>query len=363
MSTTQFEPAAVVPIPYVEKGYVSLPECPVIPRKLPWTRRQMIMWAVLGVLGFGMLAMFARNGSSAGTMMMPLSMFGVMGMMMWSQRGSVNNNVPSGSQLAEMRRKFMVDMDTVRDELQADARRQHERDNRLHPDPVLLPGLVGTGQMWERSVPVTDYAKHFGKIRIGVGKALLEKQIMDWGIQVTANSDPAQHEPVALAALTRLVSEQSVVHNIPITRSLPDTQTLTLAGEREPVLGLLRSMICQAALAHSPLDLKILVRTDHPDAWEWIKWLPHAADERIAGMDLGGPGRLLWTSTAAMRDAIGEELRTSHPVYRPGAAPARQHWLVIHDAAHDEDWDHITAGGAGANGCTFVELTTEKGTP
>jgi hypothetical protein len=38
----------------------------------------------------------------------------------------------------------------------------------------------------------------------------------------------------------------------------------------------------------------------------------------------------------------------------------RPHWLVFNDADPDDDWDHITAGGAGANGCTFVQLTTEE---
>jgi DNA segregation ATPase FtsK/SpoIIIE-like protein len=359
VATTRFEPAALLPIPHVEEGYVSLPECPVIARKLPWAKRQLIMWAVIGVLCCGMIAMYARSGSSSMTMIMPMSMFGVMGMMMWSQRGSANNQVPTGAQLAEMRRKFLADMDTVRDDLQADARRQHDRAMRLHPEPALLPGLVGSPQMWERSTAEQDYARHFGQVRIGVGTAALKKQIMPWGIQVTGQGDPAQHEPVALAALNALVSKQTAVHNIPITQSLTDTQTLTLAGDQETVLGLVRSIICQAALAHSPLDLKVMVITDTPTMWEWMKWLPHAADPQLAGTDLGGPGRLIFSSAAAMRDAVAEELRTARPVYRPGAT-VRPHWLVFNDADPDDDWDHITAGGAGANGCTFVQLTTEE---
>src|SRR5439155_10586667 len=64
---------------------------------------------------------------------------------------------------------------------------------------------------------------------------------------------------------------------------LTATRCLGLVGSRPVVLGLLRSLICQAATHHGPADARVAVLTDASrlSDWDWAKWLPHtrSADE------------------------------------------------------------------------------------
>jgi hypothetical protein len=382
MSTVPFTASELAPIPEVEGGSIALPECPVIPRRLPWTKKQVILPVVIVILVVGMVAMMLPAMRSFGTAGMgmgiglPLMMLLSIGMMMGGQhRNAAGDKAPSGSELADKRREFLAKLAVVRDVIQGDAEKQFNRAAHLHPEPALLPGFVGTRRQWERAHE--DYAIEFGMVRIGTGTAALKKRIIPWSIQVDTNGDPVEHEPVALDALNSFDLEQTTVGGIAAPICLTATPILDLHGEPSLVYGLVRSMICQLAVFHSPLDLKIMVITADIGQWDWIKWLPHACDlgrqTTVSGLeivpaDVGGPGRLIWPSAEAMlaaggqTDAIREELRLYRTVYLKGASCPRPHWVVFNDTVADDDWATLTNNNQGANGCTFIPLTLTKET-
>ncbi|WP_269084330.1 FtsK/SpoIIIE domain-containing protein, partial [Streptomyces sp. 150FB] len=71
--------------------------------------------------------------------------------------------------------------------------------------------------------------------------------------------------------------------SVPVTVGLREAGSLGLAGPRERLTGLARSVVAQLAALHSPTDLEIvLISTDRmtgPEQrrqeWQWLGWLPH----------------------------------------------------------------------------------------
>lgn len=135
-----------------------------------------------------------------------------------------------------------------------------ERQDRRHghPDPGTVLS-VGTGprtRLWERRRRDADHLR----LRFGTGKlpsavVLDDPERDDHRRQVTWNVEDA---PAAL--------------------DLPHLGVIGLAGPGDTARSLARWAVAQAAVLHSPLDVRVTVLTD-PNAqagWEWTRWLPHS---------------------------------------------------------------------------------------
>ncbi|MFF0289145.1 FHA domain-containing protein [Streptomyces sp. NPDC005262] len=86
------------------------------------------------------------------------------------------------------------------------------------------------------------------------------------------------------ALVVRLgTTDRAELPAVPVTVGLREAGSLGLAGPRERLTGLARSVVAQLAALHSPADLEIvLISTDRArDAderrrrWAWLGWLPH----------------------------------------------------------------------------------------
>jgi DNA segregation ATPase FtsK/SpoIIIE-like protein len=268
-----------------------------------------------------------------------------------------DNRALSPAALEEERRAYMAELDDTREVIQDDAQRQFANYAFLHPEPGLLRGLVGSVRMWERSSPQEDLAMHFGFVRFGAGSSDLAKKLATPPL-----GESGDYEPVCYDALRRFTLEQSKIGGIAKPLSLKAIPLMTLVGEDGPdtVYGAARSMICQAACFHSPQDLKVMVVTDYPDRWDWVKWLPHCQHDELS--DSGGQACMVWTSPGQMDDAVGHELHNVRKNFGQ-AADVRPHWLVINDQAGlDSEWDAIIRRGVGGvAGVTFVRLEVKDG--
>ncbi|WP_328538453.1 FtsK/SpoIIIE domain-containing protein [Streptomyces sp. NBC_00344] len=77
--------------------------------------------------------------------------------------------------------------------------------------------------------------------------------------------------------------DMGVVPAVPVTVSLREAGSLALAGPRERLAGLARSVVAQLTALHSPANLEIvLISTDRARPvearradWSWLGWLPH----------------------------------------------------------------------------------------
>jgi len=148
--------------------------------------------------------------------------------------------------------------------LEADVRHKVATEQRLRtenaPDPALA-GLwaVGPGhRLWERRRGDPDHLA----LRIGTAgqPSLL-------GIDDTARED--NHTAV-----------HWTIPDAPVCVDLEHYGVVGVAGETGPVQALARWLAAQAAVLHTPRDLRIVVLTDKASrqSWEWACWLPHTRD-------------------------------------------------------------------------------------
>ena len=357
MSTVRFDPGKREDAPKVPKGRIPLGDPLIAPRPIPRTKMQIILPAVLGVAFLGMIALIvSQPGLRTGTvgifsLFFPVMMLMSFGGMFMMNRGGGGDKQLSPAQMEEARREQLRELDSKREEVHDVARAQFAQFQFLHPEPSLLGGLVGSPRMWERSTA----HPHFGFVRLGVGASKLAMEF-----ETPLLGRPEDYEPITFDAMRAFLLEQGSVRGIAKPQSFSAVPGLGLVGGKagmEPVYAVARAMICQAAVFHSPVDLKVMVLTDDVSRWEWCKWLPHCQHPTL--VDSGGAARMVWGSPEEMNAAVGAELHD-----RKGfgeVAGTTPHWLVFNDQARvDAEWETLTRK-AGVAGVTFVRLAAEKG--
>ncbi|MEU2791866.1 FtsK/SpoIIIE domain-containing protein [Streptomyces sp. NPDC007100] len=83
------------------------------------------------------------------------------------------------------------------------------------------------------------------------------------------------------------------IPDMPIGVDLCGDGVVGISGETDAARALARWTVAQAAILHSPRDVRITVLTDAAgaSAWEWVRWLPHArpGEGGVAAPPTGGP--------------------------------------------------------------------------
>ncbi len=116
-------------------------------------------------------------------------------------------------------------------------------------------------------------------------------------------------DPVGVAALQRFLRTHSTVSNVPIAVPLGGLAAVSIRGDASQARALVRAMICQLAVMHSPAAVLIAAVVDERSRpnWEWLKWLPHNRHPNAA--DDIGPARMVYPSLAAARAALSAQGR------------------------------------------------------
>ncbi len=190
------------------------------------------------------------------------------------------------------------------DQKQADADQQalvavqEERDRRRAdaPDPAVLV-LTATGprgRLWERRAADDDQLC----LRVGLGT-------LPSVVHMANHPSP----PPAWA--------------VPVVVDLPAVGVLGVAGPREVAQAAARALVLQAAVLHSPDDVRVVVLTDSSAQadWAWVQWLPHTQLDPGAGVV--GIGNDPYTQAARVKElqrlvgARAEQRSTSGPAPLP----------------------------------------------
>ncbi len=189
---------------------------------------------------------------------------------------------------------------------------QHHSITWRHPEPDTLWTLVGGRRMWERRAADTDFCQ----VRIGVGTLPLATRLVAPTIDSVNRLDP-----VGVAALHRFLDTHSTVANVPIAVALRGSAAVSVGGDPVQVRALLRAMICQLAVMHSPATVLIAaaVTDRNRPHWDWLKWLPH--NRHPHAFDDIGPARMVYASLAAAREALADVMDRSTA---PTAAASRR---------------------------------------
>ena len=104
-------------------------------------------------------------------------------------------------------------------------------------------------------------------------------------------------EPMSAVALRRFVRTHSSVPMLPLAVQLRAFSRVVLRGERATRAGSgprRRRPVRRVPLARRRAASPWWRRTEREADWDWVKWLPHAQDERR--VDAAGPQRLMFES-------------------------------------------------------------------
>lgn len=384
MGTIPFRPGELDRAPTVPGGKRSLPQRLMNPQRIPRPGWQKLLIVAVVLVVIGMVALIVTQpGMRSGPTGVISIFFPIMlvvstvGMIAGGRMQGGGERQLSSGELDAARKDFYNDLDDLGDEAQDIAQAQFEQAQHFHPEPALLRGLVGSNRMWERqptSAPLVAgqvdgqpgepsahqlAAMAFGWVRIGVGRQRLAVEFKS-----EDQGEPAEYEPATFEAERDFDIYQQAVAGIPKPISLRAFPGIGFVGSdgMEPVYGLVRAMVLQAAVFHSPRSLQVMVLTDDARRWDWLKWLPHSQHPDAGRADTGGAARMVWTSTNDLENAVGHEIHNNRGHHGSGAAPV-PHLVVICDQERvGSEWDDLTRPKlGGVAGVTFVRLASRRG--
>ncbi len=132
---------------------------------------------------------------------------------------------------------------------------------------VVARALTAHPSLWERRPDHPD----FMQVGLGTGSVSWEPNL----------AGPAG-DPETGAVLARC----SQLGHAPVGLDLRAGATVGIAGDRDHILSLVRWLVAQAVVHQGPADVRVAVVTDHPDDWDWAKWLPHTEIDGAFGRRL-----------------------------------------------------------------------------
>lgn len=290
--TDDFAPPARRPPPPVAAADIVVDAPPGLPASASPGPLLRLLPLVTSVAAAGAMAVSSLPGLGAGR---NPAFLALPAMMLISALATVFVGRGRGGDIDADRAGYLEHLDDLRRVVAETAAAQRRAQRWSHPDPDTLWTLIGGPRMWERRAADTDFCL----VRVGVGTRPLAARLV-----APAAAPRGAADPVTAGAMRRFVDTHAVVADVPITIGLRRGATLTVHGDPAEVRGLVRAVVCQLAVLHSPDELSVAgavgdrVRED----WEWLKWLPHNRHPDDA--DALGPARMVYPSLSAAVRAL-----------------------------------------------------------
>jgi len=336
--------------PELPSGEIILESPPEIPEAVQDSFQQTLMYLPMLAMTVGMVAMIAGPhanpvqyvGGGAMALGMGGMMIGQMG------RGKGERKI----KLNGMRRDYLRYLGQVRNRVRRIAVAQREALEWVSPDPRTLPSILVDPELrrvWERRAAGGEFAN----VRIGTGTHRLAVRL------VAPETKPVEDlDPLCAGALRRFIRAYGSVPGLPVGINLRSFARISVTGDAETAYGMLRAVIAQAAVFHSPDDMRICVCTSRDTMrwWQWIKWLPHNLHPTDA--DAAGPVRLMAPSLTRLEAMLGSEF-TGRPLFATGrSAEALPFVVVILDGGSDAAESRLLTEGV--DGAVVIDLTTTQ---
>jgi S-DNA-T family DNA segregation ATPase FtsK/SpoIIIE len=333
--------------PEMPHGEIVLEPPPEVPEVAGDGFQQMLTYLPMLAMTFGMVAMMSGTGSGAlrwvGGGALGLGMGGMaLGQL---ARGRGDRKL----KLNGLRRDYLRYLGQVRRRVRRVAGAQRAALEWSSPEPGALRWLVaGTelARVWERRAGDDD----FGAVRLGTGTQHLAVRL------IPPQTKPVEDlDPLCAGALRRFMRAHARQPSLPVGISLRAFSRVTLSGDTDAAAAMVRAMIAQLAVFHSPDDMRICVcaAPERIGCWQWVKWLPH--NLHPAERDAAGPVRLMAPTLAQLETLLGQEL-AGRPRFSPGKADCSlPYHLVIMDGVPSDYGDQL--GADGVDGVTVVDLS------
>lgn len=317
MSTTVVRRGPRAEGPELPEGQIELAEPPSLGEPVAADVSSALMYLPMGLGSGAMMLMYSQGSPGPTTFLMS----GMMGAAMASM--TLTQLSRSGG---ERRRRMRAER---RDYLRYLAQkrvqaRKAATDQRAallwdNPGPAQLWAVAVGARLWERRPSHEDFAR----VRIGLGtrRAALEF--------LPPQTRPVEDlEPLSALSLRRFTRAHQRVPHLPVPVALRRFTSVEFAGAGIETLGLMRAMVGQLAVLHSPDDLRIALLGGEAAAaeWDWLKWLPHNGHPEET--DAAGPVRLSAGTHDDLLELLGAEVR-DRPDHDPDASPSTAEPYVV----------------------------------
>jgi DNA segregation ATPase FtsK/SpoIIIE, S-DNA-T family len=306
VNTVQFVRRARRAGPVVEPDELALQEPPVVPEPAERGVSTVVMYLPMATGSLAMVMMFVRPNAGmlayVGVGLMMLSSISMMIVPMF-RAASQHKQRLNGE-----RRDYLRYLGQVRRTVRASLTQQRRAARWAHPDPDALWSLALSHRLWERRTMHDD----FGEVRVGLGTRKSALRL------VPPETKPVEElEPLAAHALRRFLRAYTTIPEAPIAVFLRGFAAIQFRGTPYAIRALVRAMLAQAAMAHPPNDLRLVVWAgdDAQAQWEWTKWLPHLQDDR--GSDAAGQRRLFARDVSEVEQVLAGLGVTDRPAFEP----------------------------------------------
>jgi S-DNA-T family DNA segregation ATPase FtsK/SpoIIIE len=333
--------------PELPNGEIALESPPEIPEVAQDSFRQTLMYLPMLAMSVGMVSMIASPNASPVQYVGGGAMALGMGGMMLGQigRGKGERKLKLNGQ----RRDYLRYLGQVRTRVRRIAVAQREALEWVNPDPRALPSLLIDPELrrvWERRPAGADFAS----VRIGTGTHRLAVAL------VPPETKPVEDlDPLCAGALRRFIRAYGSVPCLPVGINLRTFARVAPVGDPDAVYGMVRAMIAQLAVFHSPADVRICVcaSRDRMRWWQWVKWLPHNMHPTEA--DAAGPVRLM-ALTLPRLEAMLADLAGRPRFAASRSGVALPYHVVIVDGG--DGMLESQLGSDGLDGAVVIDLTS-----
>ncbi|WGD42856.1 type VII secretion protein EccCa [Streptomyces cathayae] len=222
-----------------------------------------------GVMGSVIMMTVIRNSRFAvvGAVVLVFALLGAVALFL-SQRGKAQRTRRT------QRERYLEYLEELREELGVAERRLRDAERELNPPPDALYDLVrDPARLWERRRRDADFLR----VRVGLGDVpAQEPEIQQSG----AGGVLTPPDPFMLNEARALQRRFATAADVPLTVPLDRAGNVSVVGDREDVLRVVRALLVQTAVTHAPDDvaLALAVPGERLAEWEWAKWLPHVLD-------------------------------------------------------------------------------------
>ncbi|MGA5756850.1 type VII secretion protein EccCa [Nonomuraea bangladeshensis] len=337
------------PGPKPPRGEVLLESPPEIPEVQPQGFTAVLTYLPMVAGAAAMALMFTAYGNANPIMYVASGLFALS--MVGMSIGQIGRQAGERKyRLNGARRDYFRYLSQVRKRTRRAAKQQREALEWSGPEPDALWWIAMSPRLWERRPRDDDFAT----VRLGTGVQKLAIQL------IPPDSKPVEDlDALAAGALRRFIRAHSTVAGLPVAVALGSFARIRMTGDPETVRDLVRAMISQLTVFHSPDDMRIMVcaGAEWMPYWEWVKWLPHALHPEE--MDAAGQVRLMTENMSELDRLVGDELR-ERARFRPGAAAdSLPYHVLIVDNGHVPQDSQL--GSDAIQGVTVIDLSGSTG--
>jgi len=297
----------------------------------------------------GMMVVMAMSGQRSPRMILMSGLF-VVAMLSVAFLNIYRNRTQHRDAVTGYRREYLSYLSKTRKNARSAESMQRESSQWHMPHPSDLPVLLDEGTHVGDREPSDN---EFLLIRVGTAD-----QPFTLTIVPAETSELGESDPVAESAAAQFHSMYTDVKDLPLGVDLATVSRIQIAGRGDMARALARAMIVQTATFTDPEDVRIaiLASEERMADWEWVKWLPHIASDRI--YDSIGPARMLESDPTDLIDLLPDGI-VDRPRWAADQGGSELPHLVVFNDGVEVPEDHPIISPDGVLGVTVVELPSD----